>query len=52
MREKGITLEHHPHVALLGGRLVHEFAADPDLPRVRFQVPGDTAKDGGLAGSA
>ena len=50
--EEGVALEDHSHVPVFGRGLIHQLAPDPDLSRVRFQVPGDAAEDGGLAGSA
>ena len=49
VREEGVALEDHSHVPVFRRRLIHQLAPDPDLPRVRLQVSGDAAQDGGLA---
>ena len=49
VREEGVVLEDHRHVAVAGRQVGHVAVADATLPPVAVLQPGDRAQQGGLA---
>ena len=49
VREQAVRLEHHPHVALVGGHPGEVLAADLDAARVGVLEAGEAAQRRGLA---
>jgi hypothetical protein len=49
VREQAVGLEHHAHVALVGGHVGQVLAADPNRPGVRLLQTGEDAQRGRLA---